>query len=108
MNYYYLFGCIFCMALITYLTRMIPLVFMKRKIHNRFIRSFLQYVPYAVLAAMTVPDVFFSTANPISAAVGVGVALLLAGLRRGLMTVALGAVGAVFLAERLLAFCLPF
>ena len=45
------------MAIVTYLVRMLPLVFMKKKIENRFIKSFLYYVPYAVLAAMTFPAI---------------------------------------------------
>ena len=53
MNYPRIFTGIFIMALVTYIPRMVPLVFMKRKIENRFVKSFLQYVPYAVLAAMT-------------------------------------------------------
>lgn len=46
------------MALVTYLIRMLPLVIFRKKIENRFIRSFLYYIPYAVLAAMTFPAVF--------------------------------------------------
>ena len=45
-------------ALVTYLLRMIPLVFFRKKIKNRFIRSLLHYIPFAVLTAMTVPAVF--------------------------------------------------
>lgn len=47
------------MALVTYLIRMLPIVIFRKKIENRFIRSFLYYIPYAVLAAMTFPAVFF-------------------------------------------------
>ena len=49
---------ILVMAAVTYLIRMIPLVLVKGKINNRFIRSFLHYVPYACLMAMTFPAVF--------------------------------------------------
>ena len=51
------------MALVTYLIRMLPLVIFRKKIENRFIRSFLYYIPYAVLAAMTFPAVFSSTGS---------------------------------------------
>lgn len=95
---------VFIMAAVTYLPRMIPLVFMKRKIENRFIRSFLQYMPYAVLAAMTFPDILYSTSSMISALVGLAVALVLAYHQKALLTVALGASGAVFLAEQALRF----
>lgn len=90
------------MAGVTYLVRMLPLVVFKQKITNRFIRSFLAYVPYAVLAAMTFPGILYSTASVYSAAFGLLAALLLAYHNRGLLTVALGAAAAVFTAELLL------
>ena len=65
------------MAGVTYLVRMVPLVIFRKKIENTFIRSFLYYIPYAVLAAMTFPAVFSSTGGGIwSALVGLLVALL--------------------------------
>ena len=66
------------MAGVTYLIRMLPLVIFKKKIQSRFIKSFLFYVPYAVLAAMTIPDIFFSTGNVWSAVAGLVVAVILA------------------------------
>ena len=87
------------MAGVTYLVRMLPLVLCKQKIQNRFIRSFLHYVPYAVLGAMTVPAIFYATQNVVSAAVGFGVALALAFCKRGLLTVAVAASAAVFVCE---------
>ena len=90
------------MALVTYLPRMLPLTFLKRKITNQFLRSFLEYVPYAVLAAMTFPAILYSTSSMASAAVGLVAALLLAWHGRGLLTVALGSAAAVFLAEQAL------
>ena len=50
---------LFIMFAVTYLVRVLPLVVFKKKITNRFVRSFLTYIPYAVLAAMTFPAVFF-------------------------------------------------
>ena len=85
------------MAAVTYLIRMIPLVLVKGKINNRFIRSFLHYVPYACLMAMTFPAVFFSTSSMLAAIAGVGVAIILALKGKGLMTVALAASITVFL-----------
>ena len=87
------------MALVTYLVRAVPLVLIKKKIENRFILSFLHYMPYAVLTVMTVPSVFFATDSIITAAAGVAVALVLAFFKRDLLTVALGASGGVFIAE---------
>lgn len=64
------------MAGVTYLVRMLPLVLVRGKIKNRFVRSFLYYVPYSVLTAMTLPGILFSTGSIISAAVGTLVAAL--------------------------------
>jgi branched-subunit amino acid transport protein len=88
---------ILVMAAVTYLIRMIPLVLVKGKINNRFIRSFLYYVPYACLMAMTFPAVFFSTSSMLAAIAGVGVAIILALKGKGPMTVALAASITVFL-----------
>ena len=87
------------MAGVTYLVRMLPLVLCKQKITNGFVRSFLHYVPYAVLGAMTVPAIFYATQSVLSAAVGFGAALVLAFCRRGLLTVAVAASIAVYLCE---------
>lgn len=90
------------MAGVTYLVRMLPLAIFKKKITNRFVRSFLAYVPYAVLAAMTLPEILYSTGSVYSAGFGLLVALVLAYHNRGLLTVALGSSAAVFAAEWLL------
>ena len=90
------------MAGITYLIRMLPLVLFRRRIKSRFLKSFLYYVPYACLAAMTVPAIFFSTASVISAVFGFLTALVLAYKEQSLIKVALGACAAVFIVERIL------
>ncbi len=90
------------MAGVTYLVRMIPLVIFRKKIENRFIKSFLYYIPYAVLAAMTVPAIFYSTGSIWSAAAGLIVALILAFFEKGLVTVALISSLAVLVVEILL------
>ena len=92
---------VFLMAAVTYLLRMLPLTVFRKKIENRFFRSFLAYVPYAVLAAMTIPDIFFSTGSLLTAVAGLAVAILLALFDRGLLTVAVGAVAAVLLVGHL-------
>lgn len=96
------FTYLFVMAGVTYLIRMLPLTLFRRKITNRYVRSFLAYVPYAVLAAMTIPDILFSTSSVWSAAAGLAVGLLLGSLRASLLTVAGCASLAVFIVERLL------
>ena len=87
------------MAGTTYLIRMLPLVLVKRKIENRFVLSFLYYMPYAVLAVMTVPAIFYATGSFLSAAVGFAVALALAYFGKSLVLVAGAASLAVLLAE---------
>jgi len=84
---------------VTYLVRMLPMVLVKRKITNTFIRSFLYYVPYAVLGVMTVPAIFYSTSYLISAVVGFVVAVILAYFEKSLLTVAASACGAVLVTE---------
>ena len=88
---------ILVMALVTYLLRMIPLAFFRKRITSPFIRSMLYYLPYSVLSAMVIPSVFSSTGSVATAAVGLAVALVLALCRRSLLTVALGASGAAYL-----------
>ena len=68
---------IFVMALVTYLIRMIPFTLFRKKIRSRFFRSFLYYIPFTVLAAMTIPEIFYSTGDIITAAVGTAVAVIL-------------------------------
>lgn len=87
------------MAGVTYLIRMLPLAIFKTRINSRFLRSFLYYVPYAVLGAMTFPAILFSTNTLPSAIAGFLVALVLAFFERSLLTVALSACGAVLLTE---------
>lgn len=76
------------MAGVTYLVRMIPLVAIKEKIKNRFILSFLHYIPYTVLSAMTVPGVLYATGNTASACVGFIIAVIAALFNRSLVQVA--------------------
>lgn len=83
----------------TYLVRMLPLVLMKGRITNRFLLSFLHYIPYAVLSVMTIPAIFTATGSLTSAAAGFAVALLLAWKGRSLLSVAAAACAAVLAAE---------
>ena len=84
------------MVITTYLVRAIPFVMVKHQIKNRYIRSFLHYIPYAVL---TVPAVFTATSYIISATVGFVVAVILALNKRSLTTVALLSCLAVLITE---------
>jgi branched-subunit amino acid transport protein len=81
---------------------MLPLTLFRRRIRSAYIRTFLDYTPYAVLGALTFPDIFDSTGNLISALAGTFVALILSYFKRGLVVVALGAILAVYLTQTLL------
>ncbi|MBQ5312325.1 MAG: AzlD domain-containing protein [Oscillospiraceae bacterium] len=85
------------MAGVTYLIRVIPFAFFRKKIRSRFFISFLEYIPYAVLSAMTIPAIFYSTGDMTTAAIGTSVALILAYLDLPLIVVALAASGAAFI-----------
>ncbi len=87
------------MSISTYLIRALPFVLVRHQIKNRFIQSFLHYIPYAVLTAMTIPAIFTATSSIISAAVGFAVAVILALKDRDLTTVALFSCLAVFITE---------
>ena len=93
---------IFIMFAVTYCIRMLPLTLIRKQIKSRFIRSFLYYVPYATLAAMTFPAILSATGSPVSAALGFVAALLLAFRGKSLLTVALFASGTVLAVELLL------
>lgn len=86
------------MAGVTYLIRMLPFTLFRRKIESRFIRSFLYYIPYAVLSAMTIPAIFYATGNVVTSVVGAVVAVVLAYLRLPLIVVALAASAAALVA----------
>ena len=90
------------MAGVTYLIRMLPLVFCRKEIKNKYVKSFLYYIPYTVLTAMTFPAIFYSTGSMTSALIGTAVAVVLAFFRKGLLTVAIGATLSVFAAELLM------
>ncbi|MFR6291211.1 MAG: AzlD domain-containing protein [Peptococcaceae bacterium] len=102
--YLYVLSAVAVMAIVTYIPRMLPLTLMRRKIQNKFIRSFLYYVPYAVLAAMTIPGILYSTSNMVSAILGLIAAVFLAYKNKGLLLVALGAVAVVFITEQCMLF----
>lgn len=88
---------IIVMAGVTYLIRMLPFTFFRKKIKSKFIRSFLKYIPYAVLSAMTIPSIFSSTGNVATSVVGTFTAILLAFFDLPLIVVALSASLAAFL-----------
>lgn len=88
---------ILVMAGVTYLVRMLPLIVFRRRIRSRFVQSFLYYVPYAVLGAMTIPAVFYATGDLLSSCVGLIAAFVLAFFGQSLIVVALSASAASFI-----------
>ena len=90
------------MALVTYLIRLLPLVLFTKKITNNFLRSFLYYVPYAVLGAMTVPAIFTSTTYVTAAVLGGLTAVFFAYREKSLLFVAVAASAVLFISERII------
>jgi branched-subunit amino acid transport protein len=73
------------------------MVVFRREIKSKYIKSFLRYVPYAVLGALTFPNIFYSTKNIASAICGTVVALILAYKEKSLVVVAIGAILTVYI-----------
>lgn len=96
-----IYAYIATMAITTYLIRVLPLTIFRKPIQSRFLRSFLHYVPYACLTAMTFPAIVYATDNLISGAAGLVVAVFLAFRGKSLLTVSLASSAAVFVAERI-------
>ena len=93
------FSYLIVMAGVTYLIRMLPLTVFRKEIKSVFVKSFLHYVPYAVLGAMTFPDVLYSTGSLWTALAGLVIAVVMAWRGRSLLAVAIGACLAVAAAQ---------
>ena len=92
------------MAGSTYLIRAVPFAAVNKKIKNTFVSSFLYYIPYTVLAAMTFPAAVFATGNIYAASAGILVAILLAVKGKGLTLVAVVACSTAFLVDFIMGF----
>ena len=97
-----IYAYIIVMAVTTYLIRVLPLTVFHKPIRSRFIRSFLHYVPYACLTAMTFPAIFYSTESVISGLGALVVAVILAFRGGSLLTVSLASCATVFVLERII------
>ena len=95
---------IITMAVTTYLIRVLPLTVFRKPIKSRFVRSFLHYVPYACLTAMTFPAILYSTESVLSGLGALILAVILAFRGRSLLTVSLASCAAVFIIERIISF----
>lgn len=95
----YLAQALVVAALVTYTLRAVPLLLLRREIESRWINSFLYFVPWAVVSAMVIPDIFTSTSSVVSATIGLIMALFLAWRGRSLLVVVVAAAVAVYLTE---------
>ena len=93
-----LIGCLVMFA-VTYATKAVTLLFFRKDIKNKYVRSFLYYLPYSVLAVMVFPSIVCATTTIWSGIAGTAVALVLAYFRKGLLPVSLASIGTVFLVE---------
>lgn len=84
---------------ITYLIRSLPMIFVRKRITNRFIRSFLYYVPYVVLSVLAFPAILYCTDNMMCGIAAAIACAILAYLGRGLMTCMLGGIVAVIVVQ---------
>ena len=94
-NYLY----IAVMAAVSYAIRVLPLTLIRKPIRNRFLQSFLYYVPYVTLAVMTFPAIIHATQTPISGVVALVVGAAAAWLGAGLFPVSVLCCVLVFVIE---------
>lgn len=94
-NYIY----IAIMALVSYSIRVLPLTLIRRPIKDRFIRSFLYYVPYVTLSVMTFPAILHATQSPLSGALALAAGIVAAWLGAWLFPVSVICCALVFAAE---------
>lgn len=95
----YTYISIFTAFLVSYIIRVLPLTLIRRPIKNRFIKSFLYYVPYITLALMTFPAIFEATQSPLAGIIALIVGIVLSYFGAGLFPVACACCAVVFLAE---------
>lgn len=87
------------MFAVVYAIRVLPLTLVRKPIRNRFLRSFLYYVPYITLAVMTFPAIFEATQSPIAGIAALAVGVVLAWLGADLLPVAVSCCAVVFVLE---------
>lgn len=90
---------ILVMAGVTYLIRVLPLTLIRREIKNRFIRSFLYYVPYVTLAVMTFPAIMEATGSPLAGLLALAAGIAAAWFGRSLLQVSVTCCAVVFVVE---------
>ena len=95
----YSYGAIFKAFIVSYLIRVLPLTLIRKPIKNRFIKSFLYYVPYITLAVMTFPAIIDATQSPIAGLIALVIGIALSYFGLGLFPVACACCAVVFAAE---------
>lgn len=103
---YKIYIYILIMALVSYLIRVLPVTLIRRPIKNRFIQSFLHYVPFVTLSVITFPAILTATENPISGLVALIIGIIAAMCNAGLFNVAVFCCAGVFITELILKMCL--
>ena len=98
-----IYAYLLAMAITTYLIRVLPMTLFRRPIQSRFLKSFLYYVPYACLTAMTFPAILYSTGSMVSGGAALITAVVLAFMGKSLIVVALSSSAAVLVVEAILA-----
>ena len=86
----------------TYLIRLLPILFVRKRIDNRFLKSFLYYVPHVVLSVLAFPAIITATGNIISGIAATSVCIVMAYMRKGLLSCMLGSVAAALITEAIL------
>ena len=95
----YIYLSIFTAFIVSYLIRVLPLTLIRKPIKNRFIKSFLFYVPYITLAVMTFPAIVEATQSPIAGIIALAVGIALSYFGAGLFPVACACCAVVLAAE---------
>ena len=90
---------LFVMAGVTYLLRLLPMLFIRKPIKSVFIRSFLHYMPYSVLTVMSFPAILYISPNIITGVIATLVAVILSYIGKSLITVAAGSALSVLICE---------
>lgn len=99
MNYWLL---IIAMGVVTYIPRMIPMVFLRDMEPSPFIKRFLNYIPYAALTTLIFPGILYSTNNLLSAVIGGIVSIIMAFYKDNLLLIVFTGIITAFIIEMIL------
>ncbi len=95
---------IIIMAIVTFMVRVLPLTLIKNQIKNKYIRSFLYYVPYVTLAVMTFPAIIYTTQSKVSGILALVVGIVSAWFGMGLFKVSVMSCTTVFVVELIMSY----